>query len=248
MSANKEQRDLTRSPGDIFPAVVGLTVHHGRANVMVAKQLLREQKGSSDIMARVLTVLAILSILMPGASSCIFDAEKDKPDPDKPPPAYKPLDEKDNLLDNLELAYNQRNAQEYSKLLDPAPNVFVFHFSPTDIAEGKVKSSQWDVAKENDVTAKMFSRRPPAPLPPAESISLELTYTAGDDAYIPVTPASHPNETWYEKPVEYRLTVTIGATTYTQNKTVLALFTMRFTEVAGDSVWQITTWRDDVGN
>lgn len=191
-------------------------------------------------------ILVVAAVVTPLLGSCIFNAEEKPPDTGQPPPAYKALDVKDNLLDNLELAYNQRNIEEYKKLLDPTPGVFLFHFSPTDVSEGRVSSSQWGWDEEIGSATNMFSRRPPPPQPAADDIKLELNFAGGDQDWLPRTPPSHPSEVWYDKPVEYTLRVTVGPTVYTQNKAVQALFTVRWTEINGDSVYQIVTWKDDV--
>jgi hypothetical protein len=75
---------------------------------------------------------------------------------------------------------------------------------------------------------------------------LELNYTKDEDDWFPVVPETHPDETWYQKTATYRLTVWVGETTHTQNKDVFARFTARFTEVTGDTLWQIVTWHDDI--
>lgn len=187
-----------------------------------------------------------LLALLPVFGSCLLDAEKVKcKDCGDTTSAYLPLTERDNLLQNLEQAYNQRNFAEYKKLFDNSGD-FLFFFSTTDVNQGLVKDSSWDIGQDLGTTEAIFDRNPPPGAPLAENIDLELTFTAGDDEWQPVVPSTHLNETWYEKPVEYRLTVTVGGTTYTQNKNVVALFTVRFTQVAGDSVWQIVTWRDDI--
>ena len=162
------------------------------------------------------------------------------------PVRFLPLDERDNLLANLELAYGQRNFEQFRRLLDPSE--FIFYFSPTDVFEGNVTNSQWDIAQELASTQKLFDLNPPPGQPYANSIALDMAWASGDDDWQPVIPATHPDEVWYEKAVEYFLEVKVGTITYTQNRAIVALFTMRYTEASGDSVWQIVRWRDDVGN
>lgn len=162
-----------------------------------------------------------------------------------PPIPYQPLTVRDHLLENLELAYNERDIQGYQALFDDS-GVFQFFFSPSDVSQGKVRYSQWDLAMEFATTEVMFDFDP-LTVPSADNLDLELNYLEGDSGWQPELPASHPGETWYDKTVDYRLTVQAGQTTYAQNKLITALFTVRFTEVDGDSVWQIVTWRDDLG-
>ena len=192
--------------------------------------------------------ILLIGAMLPMFGSCIF-APKEKPaEPGTGQgPSYKPLDTKDNLFHNLELAYNQRNFEEFTKLLDSS-GVFQFFFSPNDVRDGIVKNSQWGVGQELDATQALLNPAPPPGQPRASSVVLELTFSEGDDEWQPFVPSTHPNETWYDKSVSYFLEVKVNETTYTQNKAVIAVFTVRFTEVNGDSLWQIVTWRDDLGN
>jgi hypothetical protein len=180
--------------------------------------------------------------------SCIFSPKEAPRKPGDPPGGnFLPLDKRDNLLHNLELAYDQRNHEEFRKLLDQSGD-FIFFFSPTDVSEGRVKNSQWDVSQELAATQKMFDRNPPPGVPRADRVDLTLTFTEGEDEWQPFVSSTHPDETWHKKPVEYRLFVKVGDVDYTQNKAVIAEFTARFTEAGGDSLWQIVRWRDDIGN
>ena len=105
------------------------------------------------------------------------------------------------------------------------------------------RPGQWDIGEELGKTERMFDRNPPTG-PVASDIDLILFYD--DEEWLPFTPGSHPNETWYEKFVEYRLTVKVGPTTYTQNQLTKALFWARFVEIDGVMTWQVAAWRDDV--
>jgi len=196
-------------------------------------------------MRRALWILGI-ALLIPTFGSCIFAPKKVPPKDDTgPPTAFKPLDKRDNLLFNLELAYNQRNYEEYRNLLDNS-GAFVFYFGQQDIRDGIVTSTQWGVADDLAATQALFDRNPPEGDPRADDVILDLDYTEDEDDWFAVVPDTHPDETWYTKTVLYRLSVRIGLTTHSQNKDVFARFTARFTEVEGDSVWQIVTWHDDI--
>jgi hypothetical protein len=189
-------------------------------------------------------LLLILLILAVGLTGCSDEG------PAKPPPiapsAYKPLDRRDNLLYNLEQAYNQRNFEEFSKLLERTPGVFIFYFGQADIDMGNAAVPRWDVAVELSATQGLMDRSPPPGQPVADDIVLELDYTEDEDNWESFVPTSFPQETWCRKIIGYRLTIRIGPTTHTQNKATYAEFTARFTEVQGDSIWQLVTWRDDV--
>jgi hypothetical protein len=196
-------------------------------------------------MNRALRIL-VIAFLIPAFGSCIF-APKEKKDDEGPPTGsqYLPIDDPDapdNVLHNLELSYNQRNYEEFRKLLDNTTGVFTFYLGAKDIKPGEPK--QWGIGEELGKTQRMFDRSPPPGQPYASNIELGLVY--GEEEWFAFSPPTHPDETWYEKYVEYRLTVQVGPTTYTQNKLTQALFWARFVEVDGQMKWQITAWRDDV--
>jgi hypothetical protein len=191
--------------------------------------------------------LAVLTIgVLPLFGSCIFDAEKAVVDDGGGGVEYRPLDKRDNVLHNLELAYNQRNFEEYQKLFDNS-GVFLFFFSPTDVSQGFVQNSSWDIGRELEATARLFDRTPSSGDLLASKITLELTYTKdteGQDNWQPFEPPAYPGETWYQKSVEYRLDVKVDDNTYTQNEAIFAMFTVR--QKPGASIWQIVEWKDDI--
>jgi hypothetical protein len=75
-------------------------------------------------------------------TSCILDPKETKKE-QKPGPTrnYQDLTERDHVLNNLELCYNEQNINEYARLLDD-PN-FTYYFSETDFADGKTPEL-WD--------------------------------------------------------------------------------------------------------
>jgi len=197
-------------------------------------------------MRRAFWILAI-TLLIPAVGSCIFAPKTAPPDPTEgPPPAYKPLDKRDNLLFNLELAYKQRNFEEYRKLLDATPGVFIFFMGQDDIDRGIAAVPQWDVFVELGTTRGLLDPSPPPGDTRADNISLELTYTEDEEDWFATVPETHPDETWYMKDVTYRLEVRIGLTTHTQNRDVQARFTVRDVGVGDQEVWQIVRWHDDI--
>lgn len=197
-------------------------------------------------MRRAFWILAI-TLLIPAFGSCIFAPKKAPPPEGGPGPgAYKPLDKRDNLLFNLELAYNQRNFEEYRRLLDETPGVFIFYFGQDDIDRGIAAVPQYDVALEKATTRGLLDPNPPQGVVRADDVILDLTYTEDEDDWFATVPETHPDETWYFKDVTYRLSVRIGLTTHTQNKDVQARFTVREVEEGGENIWQIVRWHDDV--
>jgi len=204
------------------------------------------RKRRIDIMRRAFSIL-IIGLLVPVFGSCIFAPKEKPPEPGVTGPgAYLPIndfDAPDNMLHNLELSYNQRNYEEFRKLLDNTGD-FTFFLGPDDIKPGE--ADQWGVGEELDKTRAMFDRSPPPGRPLASNIELDLVY--GEEDWQPEDSPAHPDETWYSKSAEYVLVVQVGQTTYTQNRTVTALFTARFIDVDGAPTWQIVKWHDDIGN
>lgn len=182
---------------------------------------------------------------LPLFASCILDAQKDTGGSGGDTGEFLPLDKRDNVIFNLKLAYNQRNFLEFRKLLDNSQDAYIFFFSPADVAGGIVTNSQWGIGEELEVTERLFDRNPPAGDPRADAINLDLIYTKGEDTWQPFVSSQFPNETWYEKPVEYVLKVKVGETDYSQNKTVVAMFTVR--QKPGETTWHIVRWKDDIG-
>ncbi len=192
-------------------------------------------------------VLALLGIFVLAFNSCILDPKEGK-DPPKPVGNYKDLSlERDNVLFNLEKAYNERNIDQYNKLLDED---FVFHFSNLDVKNGVVDVTQWDRAAEYNANKNMFDPGFTKPgVDPVSSISLELTYVPGDDNWSvmdPPDPVKYPDEKWYEKIANYTLTVKAGASEY-QGINIQASYVVRRATVDGKSFWRIVAWRDDTG-
>jgi hypothetical protein len=186
-------------------------------------------------------VLALAVAMAVGSAGCSDDPAK----PIAQASPYKALTVRDNLLGNLEFAYNQSNYEEYAKLFDDS-GAFQFFFSPADVSQGKVRQAQWDLAAELAATGAMFDRNPPSG-PTADDLDLDLQYVEADSAWEGYTPSTHPSETWYRKEVSYVVRIRIGPTTYTQNKVAYAVFTVRRVNVSGQDIWQIVTWQDDVG-
>jgi len=65
---------------------------------------------------------------------------------------YKDLQNKHDVLFNLELAYNERNVDEYEKLLDVD---FAFVFSQVDY-QGGYTPQHWGDASEKDANRKIL--------------------------------------------------------------------------------------------
>ncbi|MEE9270009.1 MAG: hypothetical protein V3V49_07085 [Candidatus Krumholzibacteria bacterium] len=199
---------------------------------------------------RILSGLLAVVVLF-GAISCGDD------DPVSPLPVPSPelIPQKDDVLNLLRKAYNERNIQQYDRLLDDS---LTFFFSPEDVTSGNVPLAKWDRASELLATGHMFDPTfDPAPHTnpdgsitnpgPISRISLTMEYPAGDEAWNPqIDEDVHPGEMWYEKTVNYKLDVTAGDFTFRNAAWLQASFVIRFAEVNGDSMYRLVSWRDDL--
>jgi hypothetical protein len=197
-------------------------------------------------MKKALFNFAFVAFVTLAINSCILDAKQDRQVIKPPKGEFLPLDTRDNVLNNLQAAYNQRNISQYDKLLDAN---FTFFFSPTDVQNGTVQFSQWDRAGEINATTNMFNPSfSPSQGAPISSIDLALSYPKGDNAWTPVQPldaVTYPNETWYEKTVTYSMTIVAGPNQFISNN-IDASFVVRQAEVNGETIWRIIAWRDDI--
>jgi hypothetical protein len=189
-----------------------------------------------------LILLAVLLILLGSCSDDskdrIIDGEED---------AYQDLKDKDDVLVNFELAYNNRNIDAYRQILDEDLEAFVFVFDPADLAAGKTPD-QWGYQRELEVTGRMFTR---GGSDPVSSIGLSLTYPEGDAAWVEAAPPSgYESEHWFEKAVLYNLTVktTSGTTYYAVDHSALFVIRYRYNShistSPADSVWQVVQYYD----
>lgn len=197
-----------------------------------------------------IAAVALAGMVAFGLNSCILNPSEDKPD--KPPTSqYKCLEvtcPRDNVLVNLQSAYNDRSIQRYDELLDAD---FTFFFSPTDVQNGTVSSDYWSRAAEINANKNMFDPNYSNPLQePVQDIDLLLTYPAGDDQWTQITPEDqikYPGETWYQKIVGYNLTVQLPGDFQYVGLNKQAAFVLRAATADSKQTWKIVVWRDDTG-
>jgi hypothetical protein len=189
-------------------------------------------------------ILAVIMLCctMLATNSCILDADKDEGGGEDPPQqAFEDLLEREDVLTNLQLAYNTRNATQYARLLD---NEFNFFFGVVDLDPGEPERV-WVRAQELSATSNLFSPNPVGQ-DPATSISLGLTFPLGEDTWDEFdAPSGHPyeGEKWYEKTVTYTLIVRIAAQDLTlQGIDIEASVVIRKDPDTGE--YRIIQWRD----
>jgi hypothetical protein len=177
------------------------------------------------------------------AGPLLFGCGED--DPVTPPPQksspYKNLQNKDDILFNLELAYNKRDFEQFEMLLD---SNFVFVLSERDYNAGEVDVPQWDRVRELNANQKILDPNLEGDLRVLR-IDLTLDYSAGN--WAPQPPDTvHPTETWYTKTVDYDLVVNTADNWEHRALGFKAEFTIRQDDATGR--WQIVLWADDVRN
>jgi len=170
------------------------------------------------------------------AALAAWSCDPDKTTPSAPADPTPPMTQ-DDVLHNLELAYNDRNIAEFEKLLDEN---FEFYFSRYDFNSGMVPFESWGRLDELNTNQRLLDPDNPDPNR-VISIFLELDYVPGD--WDPEPPDSvHAGETWYTKAATYRLVIKTADSWEYRALDLEALFKIR--EDDGGR-WRIVEWHDD---
>jgi hypothetical protein len=185
---------------------------------------------------------AFLLLIVFMFSSCILDPKEKLSKKEPPPSPWEDLKEKDDVFHNLLEAYKQMNIVQYDRLLDEE---FIFHFSQADIENG-LPQEQWGRADELRSTEHMFSRYEDEKYGAITSIDLILDKSGPWFEFYPEAP--YEGEIWYQKTVTYSITAQTTSPWELQGLDMDALFTVRFAEADGDTIWRIITWYDDIGS
>ena len=176
--------------------------------------------------------------------SCEADSTRPGCDPCPPAKAFQPLTEREHVLNNLELSYNERRPNEFGKLLD---NSFAFFFSPGDVG-GNIPD-QWGRVDELAVTTRLFD---PAldqpPYPTCRSIRMDLKFESGV-VWVEVIPSDFPDEVWYTTTVYYEFTFEMNPDmTYIAVPGSQAQFTVRNAGTDEAPQWRLVEWWDLAAN
>ena len=183
------------------------------------------------------SLLCALLVFAAVTSSCIFDAEEGGGD-DVVKSDYMPLTTKVAVLNNLEVAYNQRKIQEYEKILD---NGFTFFLSEGDVNGGL--PVQWDRSTEIEANTNLFSETsdPQGRWPLCTSIQMDVKF---DDPLI-WTEIPGPGETWYTTTVFYEFQIEVEPdTNFLPVPGAKAQFIVRNAGTDDAPQWQLLEWRD----
>lgn len=172
-------------------------------------------------------------------------------DPAKPPTPvdYCPLggcNNRQNVLQHLELAYNNRAITEYNKILDPN---FTMYFSSADVLAGKTPE-QWGRQDEISASRNLFDRaytdtNPSDGIQPrCEGIHMDVKWEDGVQ-WQEIEPASAPDEKWYTATVFYQFQFDIeGDVHLINNQSAKAQFTVRNAGTESQPQWRLVEMRD----
>lgn len=199
----------------------------------------RVLRGKDFEMLKRQILLCALAMLVASVSACIFSPEEKKPIV-PPPPQQKleDLNEREDVFNNIEVAYNKRRIDYYNGLLDAN---FTFFLSTGDVNDGLPVS--WNRADEIDVNTKLFD--PNNTVHPCQSTFMDI----GDEkgiSWIEIIPESAPTETWYQTTLYYDFKFEISPNTYIPITGAKAVFTVRDAGPYGEHAhhWQLVEFRD----
>jgi hypothetical protein len=171
------------------------------------------------------------------AALAAWSCDPDKTTPSAPVvPSRNPT--QDDVLHNLEAAYNDRNFTEFEKLLDEN---FEFYFSRADFNSGAVPFESWGRLDELNTNQRLLDPDNPDPNR-VISVFLDLDYLSGE--WDPEPPDSvHAGETWYTKVVTYRSVIKTADSWEYRAIDLKALFNIRKDD---GGHWRIVEWYDDL--
>ncbi len=120
-----------------------------------------------------------------------------------PPPTFKSLATRSDVLFNTQLAYNQRNIAQYEKLLD---DNFTFFATPGDVKGGL--PDHWERADEVLYNSRLFDKDYPGPYR-CRKIDIDLAFETGVTWTATAAPPAFPGETWYTTTVYYNFDIDV---------------------------------------
>ncbi len=155
-----------------------------------------------------------------------------------PTPSYQPLTTRNAVLNNFELAWNQRRADKLDELLDEN---YQFYFAPSDVGGGI--PAQWSRAEDLTATTYMFesntSSTPAGPV--CTSIRVDVIYEPSELQWVELEPEDFPGETWFMATLFYSYTIEMaGDLVFLAQDGAMAQFVVRET----DEGWRLVEWRD----
>lgn len=179
-----------------------------------------------------------LSLLMIPLLLLVACSEDDSPVIPPPDPVYKSLANRSDVLNNLELAWNDRNLTRYEQILDSG---FTFFLSPGDV--GGSIPEQWGRADEILQTSRLFDRNLSDPnFPRVTSLVVDIEF---EGAPIQWVEESGPGETWYSAVIFYDFMIhVVPDLTYIPVPGARGRFTVRNAGTEEAPKWQLVEWHD----
>ncbi len=182
-------------------------------------------------------VIALLSLVL--VPAC-------EDDPARPQPAENnavrmALTSRQAVLNNIEVAYNKRQALVYDELLDEQ---FTFFFSTGDVGGGL--PVQWDRLDEMSATTALFSSNKQS-VPPANLVCLRIALDISIDnlQWDPIVPDQFPTETWYSATCVYAFRFDFEDDRSYSNETgTKAQFVVRNVGTDENPQWRLVEMRD----
>jgi hypothetical protein len=187
---------------------------------------------------------AVLAAMLAMAAGIACEGTTDPP----PPPAAKPwpsLSAKEDVLNTVQRAYNERNSGRYESILDPG---FIFFLSDGDVNNGL--PLQWDRGIEVTLTQHLFSKTQVGDLPLVKSIEMDVQYENGVQWVEVPNPPAAPAETWYTTTAFYYFQIKVEQPgggeniTYLPDPNAKAQFTVRNAGTDESPKWQLVEMRD----
>jgi hypothetical protein len=167
----------------------------------------------------------------------LIACDDDDPVKNTPPAAdFENLTERAHVLNNIEVAYNQRRIDKYSELLDAN---FTFYLSTGDVGGGL--PADWDRAVDMNANTNLFSSDPD-PLPKCTRIEMDVQWENG------LTWVEIPamgGETWYTTTVFYDFEFDVEPnSTWINNPGAKVQFTTRNAGTDEAPLWKLVEMRD----
>jgi hypothetical protein len=192
-------------------------------------------------MKKHLATLTILLLAMYFPSGCILDPKETPKPPDTLGTVWPDLVEKNDIFEYLDLVYENMDINTFPKLLDEE---FTFWFSQADYNDG-ITPEQWRKTAELASANNMFNNFSHPKYGSITGIDLEIT-PEGLWIEVPKTEPPFEGETWYQKTAEYFIIVSTTSEFTLQGQEKKALFTVRQSELEGETIYRIVQWNDDI--
>jgi len=156
------------------------------------------------------TIAALATAIGLAGAALFAGCSEDPTTPPKPKPTpspYENLTEQWHPLNNLEVAYGQRDIAHYRAALDSA--YYTFFFSAADYSSGKTDEF-WTYDTDTWAAERMLDLQLPDLNIRAVILEVDLVFDKDALTWNPVQPDSAPSETWHATTVGYTYFIALG--------------------------------------